>query len=124
MHGKFLISSFGYDQLEEVEKVRAKHEGIYPHFDVIYLYNYENQPLPTPDEYTARGDGINISANYLTEEVVSLVKSKGLKIGCWVRAKDFTEDEDFYFRVMELGLDFFCSDHPLKVMECRSRYYK
>ena len=96
MHGKFLFSSFSYDQLREVELVREKYTSVHPKFDVIYLYNYENEPLPTPEEYTSRGDGINVSANHLTAEVVHICREKGLKIGVWIRTKDFTENDEFY----------------------------
>ena len=73
-HGRFLVSSFNSDILEEVAKVRAKVyggristiEGAPESFDIIYLYNYENLPLPEADVYTKHGDGINISANHIT----------------------------------------------------------
>lgn len=68
--------------------------------------------MPSPDEYTSRGDGINISANHISKEIVDFVKSKGLKIGVWVRARDFSESEDFYLNMFELGVDFICSDFP------------
>ena len=97
MHGKFLFSSFEYSQLKEVEKVREKFKGIHQTFDVFYLYNYKNEPLPEPDVYTSKGEGINLSANYINKEIVEHCKSKGMKVGVWVRAKDFTESEDFYY---------------------------
>jgi hypothetical protein len=53
-------------------------------------------PLPPEEEYTSFGNGINISANHLTQEVVDKVHSKGMKIGVWIRAKDFTETDEFY----------------------------
>lgn len=71
MHGKFLISSFGQDILEAVEIVRSKYESKYPKFDIIYLYNSMNVPLPASEIYTLHGDGINVSANHLTEEVIA-----------------------------------------------------
>ena len=85
-HGRFLVSSFNSDILREVERVRdriyggrvTKIDGAPPSFDIIYLYNYENQPLPEPSVYTSNGDGINISANYITQEVVDNCHAKGL----------------------------------------------
>ena len=41
-------------------------DGLPPSFEIIYLYNYENQPLPEAEIYTNFGDGINISANYIS----------------------------------------------------------
>jgi len=89
MHGKFMISSFGAEILKQVEDVRKKHEGIHPSFEIIYLWNNENQPLPSPDIYTAKGDGVNISANHLTVEVFEICKAKGLKVGVWISASNF-----------------------------------
>ena len=95
-HGRFLVSSFSSDILQEVEKVRDRfygapklEDGAPKSFDIIYLYNFENLPLPDKEVYTAFGDGINISANHITKEVVDNCHAKGRKIGVWVRAKDF-----------------------------------
>ena len=85
-HGKFLVSSFGSDILEAVAAVRTANASLYPRFDIIYLYNYDNLPLPLPEIYTAHGDGINISANHITEEVVANCKRNNKKIGVWIRS--------------------------------------
>eukprot|EP00347_Sterkiella_histriomuscorum_P003717 403363216 len=122
MHGKYLFSSFNYDVLAAAERARERRRDTHPRFDVIYLYNYENEPLPSADEYTSRGDGINISANHITDEVVANIKSKGMKLGVWIRAKDFTETEEFYENMFKFRVDFICADYPLKAMEARSRY--
>ena len=98
-------------------------DGAPSSFDIIYLYNYENQPLPSPDIYTSFGDGINISANYITQDVVDTCHSKGLKVGVWIRAKDFQETEAFYYDMFNLGADFICADNPLKAMEARSKHF-
>lgn len=92
------------------------------HFDIIYLYNYENQPLPEPEVYTAKGDGVNLSANHLNEEVMVNLKRAGLKVGVWVRAKDFTENDEFYTKMIDLGVNFICSDFPLRAMHVRDNY--
>jgi hypothetical protein len=67
-------------------------------------------PLPSPDEYLAKGDGINISANHITMEVVRLVKDKGMKLGVWIRAKDYKESDEFYMQMFSYGVDFICAD--------------
>lgn len=98
-------------------------DGAPPSFDIIYLYNYENLPLPDVEVYTAHGDGINISANHISQEVVDNCHRKGLKIGVWVRAKDFKEDDAFYEKMLKIGTDFICADHPHRAMEARKRYF-
>lgn len=124
MHGKFLISSFTAEILKAVEDVRQQHESTHPRFDIIYLYNFENLPLPAPEVYTAFGDGINISANHLTEEVVENCKRNHKKIGVWIRAADFVENEDFYIRAFKMGVNFICADKPHDAMETRKRHFK
>ena len=86
------------------------------------MYNYENQPLPDPEVYTSKGDGINISANYINREVVENCHKKNMKIGVWVRAKDFKENDDFYENMLRIGTDFICTDFPLRAMEIRERF--
>ena len=80
-------------------------------------------PLPEPDVYLARGDGINISANHITQEVVELCHGKGMIIGVWVRAKDFKECDEFYEHMFKIGTDFICADQPLQAMAARARYF-
>jgi glycerophosphoryl diester phosphodiesterase len=124
MHGKFLISSFSIEVLRAVEHVREQHRGVNEEFDIIYLYNEENCPLPHPDHYTAYGDGINISANHINEEVVQYCKNKGLKVGVWISKKDFTENDEFYHKMFNMGVDFIVVDQPLKAMEARTVFFE
>jgi|LauGreDrversion4_2_1035121.scaffolds.fasta_scaffold558851_1 glycerophosphoryl diester phosphodiesterase len=130
-HGRFLVSSFNSDILKEVEKMRdrvyggriQKVDGAPPSFEIIYLYNFENNPLPEPEVYTSFGDGINISANYITKEVVEACHRKNLRIGVWIRVKDFTETDEFYEEMFRIGTDFICADKPLRAMAAREKYF-
>lgn len=122
IHGKFSISSFNRPLLKAVEIARLDYEKCYPRFDIVYLWNNFNHPLPTPDEYTANGDAINISFNHFTEEVFEICRSKGLKLGVWIRKQNYTEDDDFYHMMYESGVDFFSSDFPDRALEVRRRY--
>jgi len=100
-----------------------KNESTYPKFDIIYLYNHSNVPLPPAEVYTAYGDGINVSANHLTEEVILNCKRNHKKIGVWIRAADFVEDENFYIRMFQWGVNFICADKPLDAMKSRSKHF-
>jgi glycerophosphoryl diester phosphodiesterase len=97
---------------------------VHPRFDIIYLYNSNNVPLPDVEIYTKYGDGINISANHITEEVIANCKRNHKKIGVWIRSADFEENEEFYQRMFSWGVDFICADKPLEAMATRSRYFK
>ena len=46
-------------------------------------------------------------------------------MGVWVD-KAVTKDEglDFWNSLMDLGVDMFCTDHPLEVIDARTRYYE
>lgn len=126
-HGRFLVSSFNSDILQEIEKMRDRVyggriptiDGAPASFEIIYLYNYENQPLPDASVYTKYGDGINISANYITKEVVDNCHAVGKSIGVWIRAKDFKETDEFYTEMFKIGADFICADLPLRAMAAR-----
>jgi len=79
--------------------VRSKYENLHPRFDIIYLYNSNNVALPPPEVYAVCGDGINVSANHITEEVILNCKRNHKKIGVWIRVADFVENEDFYLKM-------------------------
>jgi glycerophosphoryl diester phosphodiesterase len=126
------VSSFNSDILQEIERMRTRvyggapgstEDGKPPSFHIIYLYNYENQPLPEPEVYTQFGDGINISANYMTKEVVDACHERGKRIGVWIRAKDFKETDEFYHEMFKIGVDFICADLPLRAMAARTVYF-
>lgn len=88
--------------------------------EIIYLYNfYEHEELPDPSIYAVKGDGINISASKLTAEVIRNCHRNGKKVGVWVDAATFKEDTAFYKRMMNMDVDFFCTDYPLEAMEVR-----
>lgn len=65
---------------------------------------------------------MNLSANYICDEVVANLKKAGKKIGVWIRAKDFIESEDFYEKMFKYDIDFICSDYPLRAMQARERF--
>ena len=46
-------------------------------------------------------------------------------MGVWVD-KVVTKDEGlgFWNSLMDLGVDMFCTDHPLEVIDARTRYYE
>jgi len=91
--------------------------------EIIYLYNYyEDIELPAPSIYTKQGDGINISSSKLTREVVKNCHKNGKKVGVWVDAPTFKEDANFYKKLMDMEVDFFCTDYPLEAMESRNQW--
>ena len=53
---------------------------------------------------------MNLSANHINAEVVKHCKGNNLKVGVWVRAKDFEENDAFYHNMFEIGVDFICAD--------------
>ena len=91
--------------------------------ETIYLYNYyDYDELPDPSIYATRGAGINISSAKLTTDVVKYCHQNGKKVGVWIDREYFTENEDFYHLILDMNVDFFCADFPLKAREARSKY--
>ena len=122
-HNRFLISSFGHQTiLKSVSIARQAHYQSHPKFDIVHLLNYHNEPLMSYDSLLAylkehNSDGINVSANHVTHELVAMCHEQGIKVGVWVRAKDFQESSTFYERMCEIGVDFICSDYPIEAMQ-------
>lgn len=113
MHGiqrDCCVSSFNHELLAELERLN---QIFHTQIDTIYLYNYyDNDELPHPDVYSSLGKGINISSVKLTREVVEICHAKGKQVGVWIDRDLFCENEEFYFTLYSMGVDFFCSDFP------------
>jgi glycerophosphoryl diester phosphodiesterase len=114
------VSSFDPDLLEELDSLRKLHQV---NVEIIYLYNfYDHMCLPDPSIYAVKGDGINISSNHLTAEVIRNCHNNGKKVGVWIDASLFKESTDFYIKMMDMGVDFFCTDYPLNAMETKAQW--
>lgn len=93
--------------------------------DLIYLYNfYDYIDLPSPSIYSVLGSGVNISSTKLTEEVIRNCHLNNKKVGVWIDRSLFNEDDAFYFSLMDLGVDFFCTDFPLLMKEARTEWLR
>ena len=91
--------------------------------DTIYLFNYyDNDELPHPDVYSSLGTGINVSSVRLTREVVEICHAKGKQVGVWIDRDLFCENEEFYFTLYSMGVDFFCSDFPHQAIEAINKF--
>ena len=70
----------------------------------IYLYNYyDHDELPSPDIYSQRGKGINISSTKLTREVVEICHKNNKLVGVWIDREIFSENEEFYHHIINMG---------------------
>lgn len=90
----------------------------------MYLYNYwDHDELPEPELYTSRGTAINISSTKLTREVVDICHKKGMQVGVWIDSTMASEGREFYERLFNTGVDFFCSDYPDLFRQAISDHY-
>lgn len=113
------VSSFnaGGEMLPAIEKLNA--ETGY-HVRTVYLYNfYPECKLPPLEELVQSGDGINISYEELSEEVVAFCHANNKVVMVWIDTSVTTETVELYRRLIDLGVDAFCSDWPLQVTQLR-----
>ena len=86
------------------------------------MYNYyDHDELPSPDIYSVKGSGINISSTKLTREVVEICHLNNKLVGVWIDKDIFSENEEFYRHIINMGVDFFCSDYPKDVFRVLSQ---
>jgi glycerophosphoryl diester phosphodiesterase len=64
-------------------------------------------------------DGINMSATYLTKEIVDQAKKLGKTVGVWLERKDTKETKELYDLVFGSKVDFVFLDAPLPGMQFR-----
>ena len=90
------------------------------HVRTIVLHNfYDNMKLPPLAELVGQGDGINISYEHLTKEVIAACHAHNKLVSVWIDAEVTKETVEMYKRLIDLGVDSFCSDFPLEVTTLR-----
>ena len=110
-----MISSFVPETITEMKKcLNEKRE-----FMLCQLLNRKNlAEVGGLQGYNPKEgvDGINISATYLTQEIVNQAKKQGKTVGVWLERKDTKETKELYDLVYQSGVDFVFLDAPLPGM--------
>ena len=110
-----MVSSFVPETLIAINQCLKSNKN---NFLLCQLMNRKN--LPEAGYLSIEGmDGINISATYLTEEIVAQTKSRGQTIGVWLSRNDTKETEELYQLVFGHQVDFIFLDCPLLGMRHR-----
>jgi len=105
--------------LESIDKLN---EQTGYHVRTVYLYNsYPQIELPSLENIVQHGDGINISYEYLTEEVVAACHAHKKLVCVWIDTSVTTENVEMYRRLIDLEVDVFCNDWPLEVTKLRDQ---
>jgi len=113
------ISSFNHGDVM-LRNIDNLNEQTGYHVRTVYLYNfYPETVLPSFEEIVRRGDGINISYEHLTQELVSFCHAHKKLVCVWIDTTVTTETLEMYKRLIDLGVDLFCSDWPLEVTKLR-----
>lgn len=89
-----MVSSFTKEIIEAMKScLKDKHE-----FMLCTLLNRKNISAGSLEAYIPPEgvDGINISATYLTKEIVEQAHNLGKTVGVWIERKDTKENDDLY----------------------------
>ena len=114
MQHQVMVSSFVPEIVTEMARcLELKHE-----FMLCRLLN--RKEVAETDYTPQRGtDGINISATYLTKEIVDQTHALGKTVGVYLSRAHSFETKAMYDQVFSLGVDFVYFDGPLPAMEHR-----
>lgn len=90
-----MVSSFVPETINEMKKCLKQNKE----FMLCQLFNRKNLPEvggligydPQPGI-----DGINLSATYLTKEIIYQAKSKGATVGVWLKRGETKENKELY----------------------------
>lgn len=105
------------------ETVSGISEAVNPEFTrLLYLSGkvYDDltyDKVPGPDVCDRWDLGGNINACLLSEELVEQFHRNGQLIGVWFHNKLNTEGPELWDAVNSLGVDMFCTDKPLELIE-------
>lgn len=88
------VSSFDHEALREMELVSASE---FYKVRTLYIQNFYNHvALPPMEELLAMGDGVNISYEHLTREVVDTLQRHGKIVSVWIDCEVTTEGMTTY----------------------------
>jgi glycerophosphoryl diester phosphodiesterase len=116
------ISSFDHAFIEKYQAWEAKNktpEDSKAHF--IYLYSRRPEDLMPEKKVTdAWSKGTNCQPSCATPENIQRFHENNQIVGVWIdKAVHTNEGPELWMELMSLGVDMFCTDHPLEVIECR-----
>lgn len=114
LKNQIAISSFNHEYHDELLRRGLEHE-----YEFGFLYNAHGQEDP---QYNWERKGtMNIYADLATEEKIKLAHSNGNSVMVWFWRQP-EESEDFFLRIIQLGVDVICTNYPDVAIRARSRY--
>lgn len=113
-----MVSSYVPEVISEMAK--CLEDG--KEFMLIQLFNRDNKyELDYTPPYGV--DGINVSANHVTKEMVLKTHKLGKTVGVWLSRAQCMETQKLYDHVYDLEVDFVYVDAPVPAMTFRDRTY-
>ena len=116
-----LISSFDHDLLQKYQEYYQAHDQ-QTKVDFVYLSTRTIegtvQPVPEKSVTDSWRYGCNIQPSKATAEIVKRFHDSNQIVGVWIH-KEITTDEgpELWKTMKQNGVDMFCTDHPLEVIE-------
>lgn len=115
------VQSFDSSILEEFEKICASE--LYK-IRTLYLHNFHDYlSLPPMDVILRQGDGLSVSSNHVTSELVHVCRTHGKILSVWIDCDATQEDEYLHTRMLELGVHCLITDMPLIATEVRQNFF-
>jgi glycerophosphoryl diester phosphodiesterase len=132
-----MVQSFDHDFLQEFESINqasnlARKDGLQKEIPTIYLHNYfYNEMLCTNEKMASKnemGQGSHLQIHHCTPELVQLMKAAGKIVAVWVDGDAppelYAENDEFYQRVYDLGVDMLTTDYPLYAEKVIQRHHE
>ena len=109
------VSSFDHEALREIEAMSNNT------LTSIYLTNYWNT-WQVPEDCHTYGHGVNVASNHITQELVDKLHKHGKLIVAWVDTTAVRESPEMFCKMMDLGIDSYCTDFPTEVQTVWRNY--
>ena len=90
----------------------------------MYLHNfYDYISLPPLEVILRQGDGLSVSSNHVTHELVQACRQHGKILNVWIDCDVTTESEYLHKHFLELGVHCLITDMPLIATEVRQNFF-
>jgi glycerophosphoryl diester phosphodiesterase len=115
------VQSFDHLILEEFEKICTSE--LYK-IRTLYLHNfYDYISLPPLEVILKQGEGISVSSNHVTPELVQACRQHGKILSVWIDCDVTVESTYLHNQMLELGVHCLITDMPRVATEVRQNFF-
>ena len=78
--------------------------------------------IGVPENAATLGIGVNVSLEHVSTQLVENLHANGKLVVVWIDTNKTKEGPEAYCRMLDLGIDSYCTDFPLEAQRVWENY--